>query len=229
MQFESIGGSGHGCEFGTFQRACGAGPLSLLCWADFEVCQFSTVLETEFLDVGEVEFTPTLVPPHQEAEYWTGNIRHQMNMRSFIKVEDVPEARMERIIAQRPLFFFAKLIEALEAGEEVFVFTSAKEPLSDEELARLHTGCKINREPFLLYVCIAPPGRRSGSIEVVATSLIIGYVEHFSQSPIDDGHLGNSHANLIDMCGATLAFAWRSLPEDSMGARTRRSTSISRI
>ena len=33
-QFESLGGTGHGCEFGLFQRHFGAEPLGLLRWAD---------------------------------------------------------------------------------------------------------------------------------------------------------------------------------------------------
>src|SRR5436309_528289 len=34
LQFESLGGTGHGCEFGVFQRSLGVEPLGLLRWAD---------------------------------------------------------------------------------------------------------------------------------------------------------------------------------------------------
>jgi tetratricopeptide (TPR) repeat protein len=46
MQFESLGGRGLGCEFGIFQRDCGAEPLGLLRWADMPYDMLLATLRT---------------------------------------------------------------------------------------------------------------------------------------------------------------------------------------
>ena len=57
LQFESLGGRMLGCEFGIFQRDCGAEPLGLLRWADMPYDGIVSVLESRFEGVGTEENT----------------------------------------------------------------------------------------------------------------------------------------------------------------------------
>ena len=56
-QFESLGGAGHGCEFGVFQRHFGAEPLGLLRWAEVQPDALVALLNSEFAGVGLPENT----------------------------------------------------------------------------------------------------------------------------------------------------------------------------
>ncbi len=63
MGFESLGGRGPGggCEFGLFQRACGAEPLGLLRWASVGPDQLIACLDSRFDGIGSLETTEIFV------------------------------------------------------------------------------------------------------------------------------------------------------------------------
>jgi len=121
MCFESLGGSGHGCEFGLFQRHFDAEPLGLLRWADLSQDLLIKALETRFEGVGLPENTIVFQPDHSD-EWWTRDSRFWMAMRSFVKVAEVDQERMTKQVCRRLQFLRQKLIEDLEAGEKIFVY-----------------------------------------------------------------------------------------------------------
>ena len=74
MRFESLGGTGHGCEFGLFQRHFGAEPLGLLRWADLSHHLLTRALESRFDGVGLPENTIVFNPAGSD-EWWTKDTR----------------------------------------------------------------------------------------------------------------------------------------------------------
>jgi len=206
LRFESLGGTGHGCEFGIFQRGMGAEPLGLLRWADLGQHALCNALETEFAGVGEPEFTRLFVPDNSNpAEYWTTDTRHHMAMRTFVLVADMPEDRMQRQVSQRLRFLRRKLIDDLRAAEKIFVYKNMRRNLTGDELARLHREVRAYGDTTLFYIAYADPQHPPGTVESGGPGLIRGYIEHFSHHPATDAFFGHVHQELLALCRKALA------------------------
>jgi hypothetical protein len=182
MQFESLGGNGHGCEFGLFQRHFGAEPLGLLRWADLGDDLLIKALESRFEGVGLTANTIVFNPEHSD-EWWTRDTRYWMAMRSFVKTADVNLDEMTVQVCLRLQFLRRKLIEDLEAGEKIFAYRNMYRILTDMEIARLHAAVGSYGNSTLFYVRYADGEHPGGTVEVKAPGLLIGYIDHFAFSP----------------------------------------------
>jgi len=185
MQFESLGGSGHGYEFGIFQRSQGAEPLGLLRWADMGHDLLTEALENQFEGVGSPEYTEIFVPANA-GEYWTTDKRYHMAMRSFIKTADVTLDKITRLMHRRLQFLRTKLIEDLVQGTKIFVYKNMFRNLTDAELTRLHAAVRSYGNNTLFYVRYETPIHPNGAVETPKPGLMIGYIDHFAYSPADE-------------------------------------------
>jgi tetratricopeptide (TPR) repeat protein len=199
MQFESLGGGGHGCEFGIFQRYCGAEPLGLLRWADVYQEHLSIALETEFAGIGDPEFTNIFVPDNSE-EYWTTDSRYHMAMRSFVSVADVPLDRMRQQVTKRMKYLSRKLADDLRAGTKIFVYKNMKRNLTDAELQRLHVACRRYGDNTLLYIRYEDAEHPCGTVVVAGDGLLIGYIDHFSHTPDTDVYMEAATDAFLRIC-----------------------------
>jgi tetratricopeptide (TPR) repeat protein len=201
--FESLGGTGHGCEFGIFQRHFGAEPLGLLRWADLTQDQLAAALETEFAGVGEPDFTRVFVPASSpRPEYWTTDTRYHMAMRCFVLVEDVPLDRMTRQVTKRLKFLRNKLIDDLREGSKILVYKNMKRNLTEAELRRLHAACRRYGDNTLLYIQYEDTEHPSGTVEYRSEGLLVGYIDHFSHTPDSDQYIGPATGELLRICRA---------------------------
>jgi hypothetical protein len=218
MQFESLGGGGHGCEFGIFQRHFGAEPLSLLRWADVYQEQLSQALETEFAGVGDPEFTNIFVPANNSnPEYWTTDTRYHMAMRSFVLAADVPLDRMREQVTKRFRYLSRKLIEDLRSASKVFVYKNMKRNLMDTELRRLHAACRQYGENTLFYIRYEDAAHPCGTVTMERDGLMIGYIDHFSHTPDTDKYIEPANDSLLTLCKNAYAL-WRSAESTTIGA-----------
>jgi tetratricopeptide (TPR) repeat protein len=201
MQFESLGGGGHGCEFGIFQRHFGAEPLGLLRWADIFQEQLATALETDFSGVGEPEYTKLFIPPNSaRPEYWTTDTRYHMAMRCFVHVDEVPLEIMTRRVTKRLTFLKNKLMEDLKAASKIFVYKNMKRNLTPEEVQRLYKACRRHGPITLLYIQYSDYENSNGVVRELAPGLLVGYIDHFSHSPTTDEYLGSANNSLMVLC-----------------------------
>jgi tetratricopeptide (TPR) repeat protein len=201
MNFESLGGGGHGCEFGIFQRSVGAEPLGLLRWADIFQEQLTTALQTEFAGVGEPEFTRIFVPPTEDrGQYWTTDTRYHMAMGSFVYADQVPMDRMSKLIHQRMRFLRAKLIDDLHTGAKIFVYKNMKKTLTDAELTRLHAAVRRYADTTLFYIRYEDAEHPNGMVEWSGPGLLIGYIDHFSHTPDTDVLIGRADGQFLTLC-----------------------------
>jgi tetratricopeptide (TPR) repeat protein len=184
MRFESLGGTGHGCEFGLAQRHFGAEPLGLLRWADLGYESLIMALECRFEGVGLAENTIVFNPEHSD-EWWTKDTRYWMAMRSFVKTADVNLERMIVQICRRLQFLQRKLIEDLQTGEKIFTYKNMFRNLTDVELARLHAAVRSFGNSTLFYVRYADDNHPAGMVEANEPGLLVGYIDHFAFSPED--------------------------------------------
>ena len=202
MQFESLGGSGHGCEFGLAQRNYGAEPLGLLRWSDLgDDCEgLIRALECQLDGIGEPEHTVLeLIPSNGRNEYWTKDRRYWMVMRGFVFEDEIEYDKMFVQACRRLRFLREELIEDLAAGDKIFVYRNMWRDLTDDELGRLRAAMQDFGPNWLLYIRFADELHPFPSVEIREPGLMVGYIDHFGSSPTDLP-LGNAAPSFLALC-----------------------------
>lgn len=199
MRFESLGGWGHGCEFGLVQRHFHAEPLGLLRWADIGYEQLLTALRTEFAGVGDESNTVIFVPDAEADEYWTLDRRYHMAMRTFVRTADATIEQMKGRVERRLKFLKNKLIADLRAGEKWFVYKDMRRTLSQEELSHLADAMKQYGDSKLVYVARADADHPHSTVIDAAPNLLIAFIDRFAFTP-EDKFAGSSIDLFLDVC-----------------------------
>ena len=206
MQFESLGGTALGCEFGMFQREFGAEPLGLLRWADMPYDGLISALESCFDGVGSEEHTELFINrENARPEYCTRDRRGFMYMRAFIYEDEMPYERMWKQALRRLGYLRDKLIGDLESGSKIFVYRLTTRNLDPAELARLHAVVRGYGDNMLLYVRYEDAEHPNGTVEIAAPGLMIGYIDRFKMTP--DGQLSANPPSASWMAICTRAHA----------------------
>jgi len=193
MQFEGLGGTSQGCEFGLVQRALGAEPLSLLRWSQMTALSLAEALEADFEGVGTPEQTVLDYfewPTHRE--YRTQDRRFQMTMHTWVKENEKPFDAMYDMACQRLRFLRDKLLGDLAEPSKIFVFKLGDRPCTSEEIARIFAALRRHGPNTLLDVRIADDTHPTGTVEQIRDGLLIGYISRFNQGP--DGAVNNPPA-----------------------------------
>ena len=199
LRFESLGGSGHGDEFGQFQRSLGADRPGLLRDADLGHDLLISALETQLEGVGAPEHTIIFKPDHSD-EWWTKDRRYWMAMRSFVKITEVDAVRAPALLCKRLQELRDDLIANLKAGDRIFVFKNTMRNLTDPELVRLHAAVRAFGPSTLFYVRYADAMHPPGLVEVAGPGLIVGYIAHFAFSMANQP-LGSAEPSWLELCG----------------------------
>jgi len=208
LDFESLGGTWLGCEFGLVQRAAGVEPLGLLRWTEMTYEALVDLLEADLAGIGEPENTELLIPDAATGgEYATRDRRFFMRMHTFVDVRDMPSERMFKQVCRRLKYLRDKLIEDLRTGAKVFVFKQSTRNLSVAEFERVHDGlCRLGRNT-LFYVRTADAAHPNGTVVQHRPGLLVGYIERFAQGPQQE-HNGAQTQSWNALCLAAHAM-WK--------------------
>jgi tetratricopeptide (TPR) repeat protein len=202
LQFESLGGHQLGCEFGIFQRDCGAEPLGLLRWADMPIDGLVAALESRFEGVGSEDSTELFLSTTGDgrSEYCTRDRRGMMFMRTFIHEDEVPFDKMRASACRRLQLLSRKLVEDLEQGNKIFVYRRTDRDCTEAELDRLHAAMRAYGDNTLLYVRHEDAQHSNGAVELVKPGLMIGYIDRFKVSPTDEVSDALPTASWLQIC-----------------------------
>jgi tetratricopeptide (TPR) repeat protein len=191
LQFESLGGTLLGCEFGGVQRHFGAEPLGLLRWTELGPKDLIAALEARFEGVGLPENTELGVfEATANREYRTRDRRFYMSMHTFIAEASVARDKMLMQACRRLEYLSRKLIEDLESGSKIFVYKITARNLTEDEIDRLHAAMRRYGDNMLLYVRYQDESHPNGTVQLVRPGLMIGYIDRFEVS--QSGEQGKS-------------------------------------
>ena len=182
--FESLGGTGQGCEFGVVQRQLGAEPLGLLRWTTILPEQLTAALDERFGGVGEP--AQTIIDTFADVsipEYRVRDRRYGMQMHTFLTVSEAPQEKVEKRILMRLSFLKRKFLEGLALHDKIYVYKLRERRLLDAEIDALFEALQAYGENWLLYVCLAEDGHPAGMVDVRRPRLMIGYITGFSIAP----------------------------------------------
>ena len=187
MQFESLGGTGHGCEFGIYQRDCGAEPLGLLRWTDMGHDLLIEALECDFEGVGTAEQTVIFIPEtNLRKQYWSRDRRFYMVSGTSVFIDEMPEEKLFPQLCRRLTFLRQKMIGDLRAGEKIFVYKNMFRNLTDAELDRFHAAMRRYGDNTLLVIRYSEPSHPDGTVVWDRPGLLVGYIDHFTSSPTEE-------------------------------------------
>jgi tetratricopeptide (TPR) repeat protein len=184
MNFESLGGTGGGCEFGIFQREHGAEPLGLLRWTTVRPDALAAGLTSRFEGVGDPENTilhPEVHSPSRQ-EYVTTDRNFGLRMHTFVYTDEHDHEKFHSQICRRLQYLRRKILDDLAAGEKVFVYKTVERELSDSELEKIYLAMRDYGDNTLLYIRYSDATHPDGTVVQAKSGLLIGYIDHFQQS-----------------------------------------------
>lgn len=195
--FLGFEGLGDNCAFGGFQRIFGAEPLGLLRWANVGPANLVDMLQTRFEGIGNPENTFLEINPDSN-EYYGGDRRY-FRMHTFVQAQDIAEDRMLSQMWRRLKFLREKLIDDLEAGEKIFVYTRSEGYLSDDEINSISAAMRQYGSLTLLCIRRAPHGDESkdGLVERWGEHLLVGTIAGLDPNPM---HIHRVSAPLLEIC-----------------------------
>jgi tetratricopeptide (TPR) repeat protein len=179
-RFESLGGTGAGCEFGIVQRRLGNDSIGLLRWSRNDTTQLIAALDCEFEGVGEAENTVLRARRlNVDAEEWvTSDKRFLMESHTFVRTADAPEDKMFAQTCRRLRFLRGKMLQDLRAADKMYVF-KALQPLGDEDIRALHAALARYGDNALLCVMRADKVHKRGTLRDLGRGVYAGYIGHF--------------------------------------------------
>jgi tetratricopeptide (TPR) repeat protein len=181
LDFESLGGALHGCEFGTVQREFGAEPLGLLRWSDIGPDELAAALEARFVGVGLPENTELFLANNDgRREYRSKDARFGMIMHTFIHEDTIAYDKMFAQACRRLQFLAEKLVADLTAGEKIFVYKYTLRPLTTAEVNAIHKAIRGFGSGTLLNVAKADSSHQTDTVEQIGDGLLAGYIDNFA-------------------------------------------------
>ena len=178
LEFVSLG---QNCEFGLFQRACGAEPLSLLRFASIFTNHLVRGLQNGFEGLGT---TPALeIALHGDVgprEFVVRDSAYEIAYHTFI-LEG--QDSLEKVAAQehkRLAFYKRKFEDDLEAGNRIFVRTMVPPHSCGLEMLSVWRALNARRPNTLLWIEPTRPGHPPGGVEQLAPGLLRGYIGAFA-------------------------------------------------
>lgn len=180
LRFESIGGN---CEFGIVQRRFGAEYIGLLRWASIRPEPLAEILNRRFAGLGDpakthLESVRSFFRGEYEWDALADLSASKLRMHTFIAADEAQRETALQTFCRRMRFMRDGLIEALAAGEKIFVYKGNRISLTDGQIFALHAALRgYNPANRLLVVHLQDDKHRAGEVCRLADGLAVGFLE----------------------------------------------------
>ncbi len=173
-RFENLSGN---CEFGFFQRKCGAEPLSLLRFSDAVAQSVYRGLNTDFGGLADdLGVEPSGIG---SGEWMTHDRAYRFWFHTFVHMKDVPLADMEVREAKRLRYLRRKFLEDVATSRKIFVCIQMREPQQPylpEEIMPMMLALNRRAPNIMLFVTPATEGVMPGSVELMMPGVLRGNI-----------------------------------------------------
>lgn len=180
-RFESLG---QNCEFGIWQRRCGAEPLGLLRFASARLNKVLRGVRTDFAGVDDPRQL-TLRCHGAGDEYMGHHDYYELDYHTFRTHGEVDEQALTRGEPRRLGYLARELMGSIRSAEKIFVVQRGEPDLTLEEILPLLLSLRaLNDTVELLYVTTLGSASRSlhGRVELIAPGLFHGFLERLAPS-----------------------------------------------
>jgi hypothetical protein len=185
-RFEGIG---QDCEFGIFQRMCGAEPLALFRFAGIDTSDMIRGLDAGFEGIDDPACISAVLY-HPDGDFHIHQDKYRFRYHTYSYAKNITaaavEARHARLLPMLRRIFFERIANA----ERIFVLKRNR-PVSDAEALAVFRALTRHGPATLLYVTLADPTHRAGSVEVVGQRLMKGYIDSFWVHGVDTFSFGH--------------------------------------
>jgi hypothetical protein len=176
-KFESLGDN---CEFGLFQRRCGAEPLGLLRFSTAWLRPVIRGLDSEFAGLGDPEHVDPQLDANGQGEWIVYEQQYLLRYHTFIWEHQANRDQVRDQESRKLKFLRRKLMEDVANASKTFVYKRAAYPLSLEEIMPLFLALNRHVDNQLLWVVEADDGHPVGTVEGVLPGLMRGYINRFA-------------------------------------------------
>jgi hypothetical protein len=176
-RFETLGDN---CEFGLFQRSCGAEPLGLLRFSTAWLQPVLRGLDTDFIGLGNPVHVDPQLDANGRGEWVVYERQYSLRYHTYVWQN---QATREQILEQesRKLGFLRrKLMEDVADGRKMFIYKRAIPPLPLEEVMPLFLALNRHAPNQLLWVVAADAEHSVGLVEEVVPGLLRGHIDRFA-------------------------------------------------
>lgn len=174
-KFDSLGDD---CEFGLFQRKCGAEPLGLFRFSNPKLPVIMRAIQTGFVGFGE---NATVELDQQKRREWI-LVDKENKLRQHTHIYEGEQTR-ETVTHQqltRSRFLRDKIVQDMSLGSKIFVVKSLEHPLATVAAHELAELLRRNGPNWLVWV---EPGLGVGDCKVLAPGLIYATIDRLTQQP----------------------------------------------
>ncbi len=176
-QFASVGDN---CEFGIFQRKCGAEPLGLLRFSTARLTPLIQGIDNGFEGLAEPGDVVPQVARGAWSEWMIYEKRYELDYHTEIREED---ATAEQVLGQENAklrFLRRTFIEDLKDGRKIYVCKRSDPLLTLDEVMPLFLALNRHAANRLLWVVAADEAHPAGTVVEVLPGLMRGHIERFA-------------------------------------------------
>jgi hypothetical protein len=175
--FESIGDN---CEFGLFQRRCGAEPLGLLRFSTALLQPVTRGIDCGFAGLGAPDQVDPQLDGNGRGEWIVYENQYGLRYHTFIWEDQATRGQIHAQEITKLAFLRRKLMEDVAEGRKIFVHKRAAAPLCMEEVMPLFLALNRHAPNKLLWVQLADSENPAGTVEELLPGLMRGFIDRFA-------------------------------------------------
>jgi hypothetical protein len=176
IKFESFGND---CEFGFFQRKCGAEPLGLFRFSNPEHDVIFQEVDSNFKNFGRHSFVE-LDQQQPRREWIIVDPVNRLREHTFIWDGDQEEEQVRSQQLKRIAFLRRMMTDNIRDANKIFVIKSGNGKLAVGHTLAIAQALRRRGASWLLWV---EPGNQVGSVEVLADGLLRGIIDRLTVQP----------------------------------------------
>jgi hypothetical protein len=176
-RFQSLGDN---CEFGLFQRNCGAEPLGLLRFSTTFLQPLLRGLDSGFEGIGNERFVDPQLDTNGQGEWIVFERQYDLRYHTFVWQHQASREQVQKQESAKLTFLRRKLMEDVVDAAKIFVYKRAERAIPLAEIMPVFLALRRHGNNSLLWVVPADTDHPPGTVEELIPGLLRGYIDQFA-------------------------------------------------